>query len=853
MRNGAGKRVGDDLYVHVEFIDELENPSQRSIIRDALERLDDRSRALANVAKVNTRSLRVSLLSYPEFDDEPFPALALSWSPARSGNSEPLLRSYVESLNPPILHRKELLVSDRHPSRERWCAMTAQAEALGLFDDPLSIGFRMNWERRIAAKGYQLLGGQLAPLGNAAADVDGPLNQPGQPVQRHLTALGRSALSAPVQMLLRLGLLNRETSFFDYGCGRGDDLATLNGEGFVAQGWDPHYAPDRSLSPAKVVNVGFVINVIEDPAERVDVLHRAFALAQGVMSVAVMLYGPENAGKPFGDGFMTSRGTFQKYFQQAELKDYLEQALHQEAILVGPGLALVFKDKDWEQRYFAGRYRRRDVTERLLAVRPRPPKPVRERAVREVALPKAPEPPHPLLEELWRAALDLGRLPEEAEVKRLPEFVDAFGSLGRATRKMLRSFDVAVLEKAQAARADDLRLYFAIQQFSKRPRYRQLEARLQRDVKAFFGDYASAQAAGMELLTRAADGDALLTACREAVTGGLGWLDGDHLQLHVSLVERLPIVLRAFVSCGLLVYSDLGEVDLVKVHCGSGKLTLMQFENFDAEPLPLMTKRIKVNVRRADYDVFEYGAEYPKPPLYRKSRYMHEEMARYEEQEAFDRELEDADVLGSSEHGPTYEQLEKGLARRRLEVNGSTLRRSTTIPALDEACGATFSYRSFVECGETQARLRLPNTPLNPESYNALYDLAVKLIDPIVEYFGAIRLTYGFCSPGLGAHIKSRVAPELDQHAAHEMNRRGQPICARGGAACDFIVDDENMEEVADWIIANLPFDRLYVYGKDRPIHLSYSPTELREATEMRAGPSGRLVPRRYRPAGGST
>jgi len=97
------------------------------------------------------------------------------------------------------------------------------------------------------------------------------------------------------------------------------------------------------------------------------------------------------------------------------------------------------------------------------------------------------------------------------------------------------------------------------------------------------------------------------------------------------------------------------------------------------------------------------------------------------------------------------------------------------------------------------------------------------------------------------------VAPELDQHAAHELNRRGQPICARGGAACDFIVDDENMEEVADWIIAKLPFDRLYVYGKDRPIHLSYSPTELREATEMRAGPSGRLVPRRYRPAGGSS
>jgi hypothetical protein len=115
-----------------------------------------------------------------------------------------------------------------------------------------------------------------------------------------------------------------------------------------------------------------------------------------------------------------------------------------------------------------------------------------------------------------------------------------------------------------------------------------------------------------------------------------------------------------------------------------------------------------------------------------------------------------------------------------------------------------------------------------------------------VEYFGSIRLTYGFCSLELGRHIKARVAPALDQHAAHELNRRGEPICARGGAACDFLVEDEDMRGVAGWIIANLPFDRLYFYGSRRPIHLSYAASELRDAIEMRAGPSGRLVPRRY-------
>lgn len=846
-----GKRIGDELYVHLASVEHLAEASLRSAIEEALSRLEPRARAAANVAKVNTRSQRVALLSYPDFDEEPFPALALSWSPSRNGTGEPVLRSYVDSLNPPILHRKELLVSAEHPARETWQAVTAQADALGLFDDPLSIGFRMNWERLIAAKGYQLLGGLFTPLGNASEhDPDAPvLLQPGQLVQRHLTALARSAISAPVQMLLRLGLLKPETSFFDYGCGRGDDVAALGAEGFIAQGWDPHYAPDRERAPADVVNVGFVINVIEDPAERVDVLHRAFALAQRVISVAVMLYGPDNAGRTFGDGFITSRGTFQKYFQQAELKDYLEHVLHHEAILVGPGLALVFKDKDWEQRHLVARYRRRDVSERLLAVRPRLPKPARERPAHAAPAPRVPEPPHPLLMELWRATLNLGRYPEEAEVDRLPDVVEAFGSLGRALRRMSGSFDAELLDQAQAARAADLRLYFAIQQFSKRPRYRQLEARLQQDVKAFFGDYATAQAAGIALLTQAADPGELLVACRDAATNGLGWLEGEHLQLHVSLVERLPSVLRAFVSCGLLVYGDLGEVDLVKVHCGSGKLTLMQFENFEGEPLPLMTKRIKVNVRRADYDLFEYGGQYPKPPLYRKSRYMHEEMARFEEQETFDRALEDAGVLGDSEHGPTLESLGNGLAQLRLEIDGFKLRRSTKIPDLDQRCGETFTYRQLIECGETQARLRLPNVPLNPESYNALHDLAVKLLDPIVDYFGALRLTYGFCSPALSAHIKARVAPELDQHAAHELNRRGKPICARGGAACDFFVEDEDMRGVADWIIGSLPFDRLYFYGPDKPMHVSYSQAQLRDAFEMKAGPSGRLVPRRYEPS----
>lgn len=844
---GVGKRVGDELYVHISAVDRLTDLRQRAPLLEALASLAPAVAARVNVVKLNTRSSRVSLLEYAAFDDDAFPVLANSWtgSNACTGFTQ---RSYVESLNPPILHRKELLVDQEHPARARWCALTAEAEKLGLFDDTRIIGFRMNWERLIAAKGYQLRCGEFVPLANADAggheSTDAAADEV---VHRHRTALSRNAISAPVQLLLRHGLLTREASLFDYGCGRGDDVAALTADGFVASGWDPYYAADRERVPSDVVNVGFVINVIEDPAERAEVLHRAFALARCVMSVGVMLSGAEVPGRPYRDGHITLRGTFQKYFKQSELKDYLEHALGNEAILVGPGVAFVFKDKTWEQRFVVGRYRRTDVSARLLAARPRSAAPTRVRSIsrRAEANTEAAK-LQPLLERLWRLTLELGRIPDALEVPFLPE-IERMCGLPRAVRRMSTAFDVRLLDKARTLRTEDLRLYFAMQQFGRRQRYRQLEPRVQRDIKAFFGDYASAQAAAMALLEQAADPIAVRQACHDAAVQGLGWLEEDHLQFHVALVERLPTVLRAFVSCALLIYGDLSAVDLVKVHSRSGKVTLMQFEGFSDSPLPLMSRRVKVNVRRADYDVFEYGHAFPKPLLYWKSRFMHEEMVGYVEQAAFDEALDGADVLGDQAYGPSAEELSKALAQRRLEVSGMRLRRSTTTPDVDTRCGARFTYRELIECGETRARLGLANIPRNPETFNALYDLAVKLLDPLVEYFGSIRLTYGFCSLELARHIKTRVAPALDQHAAHELNRSGEPICARGGAACDFIVEDEDMREVADWIIGNLPFDRLYFYGSARPIHLSYAPSELREATEMWAGPSGRLVPKRYR------
>src|SRR5258708_381194 len=92
---------------------------------------------------------------------------------------------------------------------------------------------------------------------------------------------------------------------------------------------------------------------------------------------------------------------------------------------------------------------------------------------------------------------------------------------------------------------------------------------------------------------------------------------------------------------------------------------------------------------------------------------------------------------------------------------------------IELACGRHFKYRDLIECGKTWRALSskgfaIDNTPDNPGSRRALRQLCLKVLDPLVDQFGPVVLTYGFSSVGLASKIKSGIAPSLDQHAAHE-------------------------------------------------------------------------------------
>jgi hypothetical protein len=202
VRESAGKRVAARTYVHAAALDEL-SPEIREVVGAARVRAS-LSDADFNVIRYDSVDQTISFLRYAGFFENAFPALESSWL-VHLASSRISHRTYTDSLNPPILHRKELLLSPSDPRRRPFEALTSELEALGFFGDPVRIGFKLQWERLLRERGFRVVGHELVPIGNDEQKfqtVNEVLPQDGT-IARHLTALSRQDMSAPIQLLDR--------------------------------------------------------------------------------------------------------------------------------------------------------------------------------------------------------------------------------------------------------------------------------------------------------------------------------------------------------------------------------------------------------------------------------------------------------------------------------------------------------------------------------------------------------------------------------------------------------------------------------------------------------------------------
>jgi DNA phosphorothioation-associated putative methyltransferase len=407
-------------------------------------------------------------------------------------------------------------------------------------------------------------------------------------------------------------------SVFDYGCGQGEDVAALAAQGIEAFGWDPHHAASGPRKEADTVNLGFVINVIEDPRERVETLKAAFAYARRAFCVAVMPLGKASTAghRPYRDGFMTLRGTFQRYFDQSELRELVANATSQQPLSLAPGIVAVFRDKELEQEVLLRRRSRLLITGAL----PRPPaRPPRVATVR----PELRERIAPILERLRTIAFPLGRLPEADEIP-----IDLLTALERErvgwarAADMLRSdleTDGGFIQIGEERRGD-LLVHLALMQFPGSPKYRALARSIQLDIKTFFRSHAAAQEEGRRLLFAAGDRAGIKADIEASIAQGLGAFRGSHtFRFRSTTLARLPGRLRVLVGCAEVLQGGIASCDFVDIDLEAPRVTMCTCDDIE-QPIPFIVERLHVDLARLRVSVDK--RERHSTPIYFKTRYL---------------------------------------------------------------------------------------------------------------------------------------------------------------------------------------------------------------------------------------
>ena len=415
----------------------------------------------------------------------------------------------------------------------------------------------------------------------------------------HKTAIQRWSLSRPVALALEDGLLSTKTTFFDYGCGRGGDLKRLHKMGVPVSGWDPAYFPDEERTPADVVNLGYVVNVIEDLEERAVALCAAWELAQTLLIVAARLEWEAQTvtGDFQGDGIVTSKRTFQKFYAQDELRDWIQGVIGQPCIAAAPGVFYAFRNNADEQAFNA---------KRLTRPRRVPTVPLGEedfKRHRELLVP------------LMEFVSQRGRLPIDLELDAAPDIVRTFGSLARAFSLVRRVTASDQWDAIRRERRDDVLVYLALAAFGKRPKLSQLPDSLRYDIRAFFGTYKSTCGEANRLLFSVGEQRAIDRACGEAPVGKVL---PDALYIHHSALGHLAPVLRVYEGCGRQLAGSIDGVTLVKLGRRRPRISYLVYPDFDRIGHPALAEAFIADLRRLTLERRDYRRGPNRPLLHRK-------------------------------------------------------------------------------------------------------------------------------------------------------------------------------------------------------------------------------------------
>lgn len=546
-------------------------------------------------------------------------------------------------------------------------------------------------------------------------------------IDRGRTAMSRTMLSRPLQQAFSDGLLDGG-DVFDYGCGRGDDLKTLVALGIDASGWDPAHRPHDELRTAALVNLGYVINVIENPRERALALQEAWRLTKSTLVVATRLTWDQYraSGRPYSDGLITSTGTFQKYYTHEELKAWIESVLGTTAITAAPGICYVFRDKGSSQQLLARSSRRSNVPRRGIA---------------EIIVEQHSDTFAPLV----RFVSEHRRLPTATEIINASELVGAFGSIRGAfliirhatgvdnwpdvelgTKKRSTKLFEEHLEELQplidfvnergrlprhgelenetlleasfvspraafslirrvtgptrwqsieeAARQNFL-VYTALAAFGGRPKFSDLPEDLQLDAKDLFGSYTNACRKADLLLHSIADNTAINEAC---LSVSFGKLMPEALYVHVDYVSELPPVLRVYEGAARQVTGRVDDATLIKINRTKPQVSFLVYPEFDSDPHPKLEASVVAKLGEIRMKHRYFGDRANPPILHRKDSFLPPNDPNWEKYNRLSRQEERAGLLDRPDIG-TQDGWSRVLAENGYVLQGHQLRRTRAL------------------------------------------------------------------------------------------------------------------------------------------------------------------------------
>ena len=617
-----GKKLPNALYVHISAIEKLD-----TLLRLHYEKFSQiiaTGTDGANIIKFHSDRPRISYLFYPHFDIDPHPALQASVQvDLQDTEVSPVIsyRDYSNSENPPILHRKETFVTPEYPQYEKFDRLTKQEEKLGLLDNTSIIGTRQGWLQWLKNHGVKIAGHRVIydidridiEVGNnSISHYQLPTTHyPIPKIDRHKAAIVRSDISRPVRLALEANIFNENTTFFDYGCGHGGDVKRLQERGYNSNGWDPYYFPDNPRQTADIVNIGYVINVIENMEERREALKEAWELTGQVLLVAaqVLIDDIKQGQIAYGDGIITNHNTFQKYYEQEELKIYIDQVLGVDSIPIALGIYFVFRDENQAQNFRASRCRSRLSTPKVC-------KPIKKF-----------EDYQELLTPLMNFFTERGRLPVAGELESEAEIKLEFGRISRAFQVILQATDQQEWDEITEKRRYDLLLYLALSNFSNRPKHRHLALAVKQDIKAFFGNYNIACQLSDRVLFSLGNLSVVAECCQASP---IGHKQRNALYVHVSALSQLDYRLRIYEGCASRNIGGMDGATLIKFHTNKPKISYLFYHNFHTEPHPILHSSMHIDLRDLHVSYRDYENDKNPPVWHRKETVLTPDYPDYE-------------------------------------------------------------------------------------------------------------------------------------------------------------------------------------------------------------------------------